>query len=382
MHGAVLSPGKDGQRATARSGSTGWFDRWAYVPESSRDLRFDFVRGACVLGMICNHIGGPSWARIFSLSNGILITPAEGFIFIAGFVFGMVYRRKAERQSLAAAIEQALGRAWTLYRLTVVLTLLFAVVLMLDGWPDGIGDVPSVPAFVADVLILHRTIYLVDVMLMWTILVGLAAGGLWLLARGYTAWLLGGSFVLWLAYQVAPDWASTVPWPIQGNEMFHIAAWQMPFLFAVTIGYHRAAFMGWYARYRWPALILAAAVFAMLVFLVLVPTPFVDAIEVLSEKQAEGPIRLLACCFVFQLAYLLATCLWRPLHAGLGWLFLPLGENALYAYTLHVILIALMWIPVASIVGSEAWSTALQLGTAACVWYAARHRLLFSLIPR
>ncbi|HVA25587.1 MAG TPA: OpgC domain-containing protein, partial [Chloroflexota bacterium] len=87
---------------------------WAYTPDESRDLRFDLLRGLCVVGMICNHMGENSWARIFSLDEGLLITPAEGFVFISGFIFGMVYGNYTQKEGLAAAIEKALSRSFTI----------------------------------------------------------------------------------------------------------------------------------------------------------------------------------------------------------------------------------------------------------------------------
>ena len=358
--------------------------RWAYVAGPGRDLRFDFVRGLCVLGMICNHVAGSSWARIFSLSNGLLITPAEGFVFISGFVFGMVSRPRVERHGVGAAIEHSLGRTWTLYRLTLALTLLFGAALFLIGMPALVGLAPDPLTFVLDVLVMHRTIYLVDVIMMYTFLTAAGSLALWFLARGKMAWLLSGSFALWLAYQLDPQWASGVPWTIGGNDLFHIAAWQMPFIFAMTLGYHQEAFMRWFSSrsVSVATFAIAAMLFGVLVYLVVVPTPLQAWVEGLSQKQAEGPVRLLACLFVFQFVRLVVTYVWRPLQLGLGWLLLPLGQNSLYAYVVHLGLIAAMWQPIQGLVSSEAWSTGIQLGTVLVVWYLIKKRFLFGIIPR
>ena len=128
--------------------------------------------------------------------------------------------------------------------------------------------------------------------------------------------------------------------------------------------------------------VLAATAFGVLVYLVTVPTPLQAWVEALSQKQAEGPVRLLACLFVFQFVRLLVTYAWRPLQLGLGWLVLPLGQNSLYAYVAHLALIAAMWLPIQSVVSSEAWSTGIQLGTVLVVWCLIRKRVLFGVIPR
>ena len=91
-------------------------------------------------------------------------------------------------------------------------------------------------------LTLHRTYYLIDVMVLYTLLLALAPLALWLLAQGRTWLALAGSWGLWAAFQRVPDLAD-VPWSIQGNYLFYFAAWQVFFFTAMAIGYHRD---------RWP----------------------------------------------------------------------------------------------------------------------------------
>ena len=296
----------------------------------------------------------------------------------------MVCRPRVERYGLGEAMGTGLGRTWILYRLTLVLTLLFGGALFLIGMPSLVGLAPDPLTFVLDVLVMHRTIYLVDVIMMYTFLTAAGSLALWFLVRGKMAWLLSGSFALWLAYQLDPQWASGVPWTIGGNDLFHIAAWQLPFIVAMTLGYHQQAFMRWFSSPRVSVATFGAAsiIFALLVYLVVVPTPLQAWVEALSQKQAEGPVRLLACLFVFQFVRLLVTYLWRPLQLGLGWLLLPLGQNSLYAYVAHLGLIAVMWQPIQALVSSEAWSTGIQLGTVLVVWYLIKKRFLFRIIPR
>src|SRR5687768_15200653 len=90
-----------------------------------RDPRLDLLRGFCVFAMIVDHIGGASWLYALTGGNTGPITAAEGFVFLSGLVLGIVSRRRVSRDGLAAAVRSALVRAWTLYALTVVLTLVF-----------------------------------------------------------------------------------------------------------------------------------------------------------------------------------------------------------------------------------------------------------------
>lgn len=55
-------------------------------------------------------------------------------------------------------------------------------------------------------------------------------------------------------------------------------------------------------------------------------------------KGDVRPGRIVASIVIFGFFYLLVTALWQPVRRCLGWLLLPLGESALFAYAAHVIL--------------------------------------------
>src|SRR6185369_15166617 len=104
-------------------------------------------------------------------------------------------------------------------------------------------------------------------------------------------------------------------------------------------------------------------------------------LEMIFSKADVRPGRLLASVVLFTFLYLLVTVAWQPIHRALGWLLIPLGQNALYAYTAHVVLalpIALImhtvWVP-------EAWvgtQTAMaQAASVLAIWVLIRRRVLF-----
>src|SRR5579859_7517233 len=96
---------------------------WAYAGEEGRDLRIDLLRGRAVLAMVIDHLAGPSKLYLLTGGNHFYTSAAEGFIFLSGLTVGLVYRRIAQQQGLATAIRRLVERAWTLYVLTVGLTL-------------------------------------------------------------------------------------------------------------------------------------------------------------------------------------------------------------------------------------------------------------------
>lgn len=104
------------------------------------------------------------------------------------------------------------------------------------------------------------------------------------------------------------------------------------------------------------------------------------------DKASLGPGRLISFAIVLMLAYLVVTLFWRPIQACLGQFLIPLGQNALYAYTLQIVVVGvflssqLSWLGHSSEV--PAVNSVFQLGAVALIWLSIRRRLLFGFIPR
>jgi hypothetical protein len=348
-----------------------------------RDLRFDLLRGFATLVMVADHIGGEG-SLLYPITGGnrFFVSAAEAFVFISGIVMGIVYRRVTAEQGLGSALIKALGRAWSLYVLTLVLTLTFAAAgYLLDLWwaPDTSDG--GVSGFVIDVVTLHRTIFLADIMLMFTFLVLGAGPVLLLLSQGKTLVALAASWLIWAAWQVAPE-SSALPWTVEGNTVFNIPAWQVLFVTAIVIGWHRDRVEAWVTHLARPLLLwsLAAACIAVLA-LYIAQLSNMDALrasETIYEfpfDKADVPLgRLLVFALLATFSFTFATAFWQPVKRVTGWLLLPLGTNALTAYSLHIYLVAATtWLTDKVI--EDRWpdavvSTTLQLAGIALVWTA------------
>jgi hypothetical protein len=327
--------------------------------------------------------------------NAFVVSGAEAFIFISGLVVGMVYGAIALKQGVWAAQKKALERAWTLYRLTVVLTLLFAAFSLYGGldWAKEL-QIGNPWIFALNIATLRQTMYLTDIPLMYTLLMIWASVGLWLLYKGQTKWLLAGSGVLWLAYQLN---AVQVPWAVDGNTIFNFAAWQFLFFVAMAIGYHRKVLAEKLSQLpHWPYLIFSGLLVLWLVefystngALLTRIWPGVDAdalVPTFFLKSSLAPGRLVASFIIFQFAYLVATLFWKPVWSALGWLLLPLGQNALYAYIMHVVIIGSFYVlfphlPV-DIQAMGTVNTSLQLLVILGIWAMIQRQFLFRIIPR
>ena len=370
---------------------------WAYAATSQRDLRIDLLRGFAVFAMVANHFGGASWLYLITGGDTFMVSAAEAFIFISGVTVGIVYGALALKEGLRAAQVKAFRRALTLYKLTVVLTLLFAAVSLLFKlpWSSGIQiDNPLV--FVFNVVTMRQTMYLTDIPLMYTFLMLAAPFGLWLLVKGRTAVLLAASSALCLAFQLFPTQVQ-VPWPIVGNTTFNLAAWQLLFFCAMAIGFHRDELARKFgALPRVPYMVFMGVLLAWLIqanatysSILTRLVPGLDTTPLTSElflKSALGPGRLIASAILFQFAFFAVTILWKPIAAAFGWLLLPLGQSALYGYTLHVVIIGLFYEVLPYLPGNVTamgtLNTALQLSVILAIWVMIQRRFLFAVVPR
>src|SRR4051794_40310025 len=227
-----------------------------YVPPGAgRDERIDLLRGFAVVAMVVDHIAGPSPLYALTGGNRFYTSAAEGFIFISGLVMGLVYQRLIERDGLGPTLRRVLGRALTLYLVTITLSLLLipASEQLAVHWAQGI-DFRDPLAFLVSVLALHRTYYLVDIPLLYTLLMLAAPLALVLLAQGRAAVVLALSWLLWLTYQFFPS-ETDVPWQISGNYLFYASAWQVFFFTGLVLGWYHAVLTRRLARFpRLPAL--------------------------------------------------------------------------------------------------------------------------------
>ncbi len=368
-----------------------------YPQGDKRDLRLDLLRGFAVFVMIVDHFGGSSWLYLITGNNSFFTGGAEAFVLISGMVVGMVYGAIALRDELRAAVGKALQRAWTLYKLTVVMTIGFAVISEILDLPWAKGYVIGNPIeFVIKVILLQQTYYLADIPLMYTILMAFAPIGLWLLHRHHTQFLLIGSFFVWLGYQIV-DANRIIILPIVGNTTFHPAAWQLIFFWAMAVGYHRDTIWNVFRNLpRWPYFLVATALFLALVHLYTTDLktltqmyPGLDAksmTETLFNKGNVSPGRILATVIVFQFAYLLLSRFWSPIYALFGWLLSPLGQNSLYSYTMHVVIIGSFYILLPYLPGHLTErgliNTSLQLSVLIVLWWLIRRQFAFDVVPR
>ncbi|HEV2124933.1 MAG TPA: OpgC domain-containing protein, partial [Chloroflexota bacterium] len=207
----------------------------------------DFLRGYAAFAMVVDHLGGASFLYPVTGGNRFFVSAAEAFIFLSGLLIGLIYGPRIVRDGLAAVQMHLLRRAFTLYGVTLGLTFTFVGLSRLSAMPWLQDVAPLTPELVVSLITLHHTYYLVDVMLLYTVLLAISPIPLLLLHTGHTRVVVLFTAGLWLLFQFFPE-ASAVPWEIVNNETFNISAWQLWFYGGMVIGYHRDTIWARFAR--------------------------------------------------------------------------------------------------------------------------------------
>lgn len=332
------------------------------TPPSSgkRDYRLDFLRGLAVLVMVIDHVAGPSPLHFLTGGNRFFVSAAEGFVFISGFLVGIVYGAKVRRHGWPQAARQALGRAFTLYAVSVWLTLAAAFLSSAFGlgWAPDSQQI-TIGRFLLEIMTFQRAFYLVDVMQLYTLLLAVTPPALWLLHRGHWRWLLAPSAGIWLTFQLSGG-QFQVPWPIEDNPVFAFASWQLLFFGAMVLGYERLTIQRVWTRFTKPLrtrlpggwLPLLAVLVGCLIWLNMTDgtilrelglvTDSAAALDAWFDKTRLPPLRLLASAIVFAFAWSVVNRFWGSLTRVSGWLLLPIGTRALAAYVTHVLIVAIV----------------------------------------
>ncbi len=397
----TLPPGGGGRRMLSERGivEAGRMPVPEYLGQKGRDLRIDLLRGYFVVAMIVDHVRGQSPLYLLTGGNRFYASAAEGFILTSGLVTGLVYRRLIDRGDLGTSLHKLLSRAASLYLLTIGLTLLFLPVseILYLPWAQGV-DLSNPLRLVVSILTLHRTYYLVDVMLLYTVLFVLVPLAFVIMTRGRSWHVLAASWLLWGLFQFFPDYTA-LPWPIAGNYLFHFSAWQVLFFSGLVMGYHQERIPALGCRATRIALFatgLGTAGLIALYFIIDPPTALMPATiatgtnllhdlrlwvqDYLFAKVDLRPGRLLASAITFTFLFVMTTHFWRPVRRLVGWLFLPLGQHALYAYTVHVLITGVIAIAIAPLrlayPGPQWLNAVIQIASVLLIWVLVRWQVL------
>lgn len=379
-------------------------------PPGTRDLRIDFLRGLIMVYVIIVHFEYFSVFSLFAWERLAIISSAEGFVFLSGIVVGMVYKRRLLQTGLKSASRLLWQRAFKLYRVNIYMILsilllgllpfvnVFEVTHWINPWTnESFALFPvegtSVSSTISQTLLLRIGPHQYQVIGLYVVLLALAPGALYLLSRGKAGILL---LLSWILY--AGNHFLQIPLTGARYEMaFPTLTWQLLFFHGMAIGYYRHVVLDYIASTRWLFYLAISAAIGFLFLtnnnqhLLYLPGWHLDFIKPETygmlyafwfQKTSLGLGRILNNAVLFVLAYYLLTTYWVWFEKSLAWLLVPLGQNSLYVFTLHVyFLLLLSNTPLPGL--NNIWiNSFLHLAVIFTIWGMVKRQILFHIIPR
>jgi hypothetical protein len=368
---------------------------WQYDPDlyGKRDLRIDLLRGVAIVSMVVNHLECRSFFNNITQGH-IYASSAEGFVFLSGFVLGFVTLQRIDKTGLQPAMKKLLERAWVLYVTGFILMAGLGLLSMVA--PNMTRpSFAQAPGAWWQILLAAGTFHLappvIDILQLYVLCLLASPGIFWLLRRKLTLPLLTISWTLWWIQQVHPYSFSFQPLD-RAHPYFVFATWQILYVHGVTAGYHKAKIAKIWSRlpkipvYVCMAMIVIAALVAAHFDLQLGTWPAGVQDRALwlrlTDRSTNGPIRLVTLLGLFSLMFAAVDLCWKPLEKSLGKLFIPLGQNSLYVYIIHVPL-TLVWFMIPGLISGNIFlvSFAQVLAIGLC-WLLVKYEVLFKVIPR
>lgn len=382
----------------------------------SRDLRIDYIRGFVMFMLVIAH------TEVFSLYNLVawervgLVSGAGGFVMLSGLVVGMVYGARVRKHGVPAGTQALVDRALQLYRANVFI---IASVFVLRAFT--IVDVKEVTTFtdrasgttyplltapgaplvnvLVDIVFLRTGPHQIQILGLYVLLLALAPLALLLMSWNRTGILL---LLSWGAYV----YSQAFPGPVtvaQFENAFPLMAWQVYFFTAMAVGYHHRRVQELMDRGTGKIVLAIAVLISAALFFVAqnTPNPFLPEWSRLSlidagrfdamhlqwfDKNTLRPGRVLNWFSLAIVLYALLTRFWRAADRALGWFFVPLGQNSLYVFIVHVYVVMLVsnvvpfgfHVPPQDLLVNTLVHT-IALGV---LWLMVRYQVLFGWIPR
>jgi hypothetical protein len=200
---------------------------------SSRNMLLDVLRGYCFVGMTIEHLPMNPLSAFFRQTYGFL-SVAEGFVFIAGIVFAVVYGKTLKRQGTRAMRSRAVARARDIYLNHAGLYTLSLLAGYCAGHQFRVG---IFSLWWRGMLMLSQPglFFLLPMYFVFVL------GGALLLEqmlRGRARLVMAGSLAAWLAAQTGLGLPPLVPsWFRPGP--FNLLAWQLLFVSGMYFGYRQ-----------------------------------------------------------------------------------------------------------------------------------------------
>lgn len=390
---------------------------WAYPDTgATRDLRLDLMRGLVVPLLFASHFDFFSALMFIGWERFGAVSTAEIYVILAGIVVGMVYGKRIKRDGMRSAIPKIMDRAIDLYRASIVMILIVAVIRYIP-WIDSTiittfhspftGDTfqlyPPMDAGIAktisQALLLRIGPHQFQIVGMYVVMfVVFTPITFYMLSKGRWKML---ATISWALYLISSGSGETMrPLGAQYEWAFPTLTWQLIYVHAIIIGYHKQEVWAFFRTQTGQYLVYASMLCALALLLfswnnpvpqfagtwqqltIISPDMFHQIYDNYFKKNELGIGRLFNAVVLFITAYAILTRFWVPINKALGWFLIPLGQASLYVFFIHVfLLLAVHNTPFLE--ANDFWvNTLLHIIILAITWVMVKTEFLFRWVPR
>lgn len=313
-----------------------------------RDLTLDILRGYFLFVIIINHLGSfPSLFEPFTGGGRLLVSAAEGFFFLSGLLVGRLRGNDIRQGRVHKANAWLVQRATMLYIVSVSLTLGFTAAAWYFDYTPRVTLGVSTAGWLETILktlTFQYSFGLADMLPLYAVYMLVSIGAFKWLAKGRWRSVLLVSGLVWLASYLAPGFARPIA------TYFSATSWQLLFFSGMVLGYHNDAVQGWWSSLGKRARLQILSALSALAFigigfswvLRLVDGLYGDIKYVVEPtfdtiKLGPGRVLLFAVCII--VAYHGIKHFEAAVSRWVGWSFIPLGQQSLFVYAVHSIIV-------------------------------------------
>ncbi|OGV20150.1 MAG: hypothetical protein A2X47_05850 [Lentisphaerae bacterium GWF2_38_69] len=311
-----------------------------------RDNRIDTMRGLLLISMAVDHYGG--WIADIVWQPFGYVSDAEGFIYMSGFVFALVYSRYVT--DLKKLTKKIFHRAFTVYHYH--LYLVFGIPLISLFVPEYqiywknmiyyLYNLSVVKYIIGSFFMINQPTYM-DILPMYTVFIFFCWPVLLLLIHGkdYIAIALCAAF--WLLGQfINPIWyLSAYILPGSAPGIFNFFSWQIVFFMGAYFGFRKHFKMPNTLLEKKYIIIPILLVFCIL-FIIRHTYYNTELMLRLTERNNLAWLRLIDMCSVFFAIYLIIKKI--PIKYGIP-LVNFLGKHSLQVFAFHILMMYLLIAP-------------------------------------
>ncbi len=319
-----------------------------------RDNRIDTIRGLLLIFMAIDHFGG--WITNYTWQFYGYSSDAEGFVFLSGFIFALVYGRHAS--DLKGLTKKIFGRAFTVYKYHLSLVIFLPLLALLIpfyryNWQNMleyffINGTPLKYIFSSSIL-LNQPTYM-DVLPMYTVFILLSLPLILLFKKGYASLALIICGSVWIIGQFINPISFLSDYFFHNSYpgLFNIFSWQLIFFVGAFLGFYKKIGKSIRVLSNRYVMILVCTLY---VIILLSRYQFINLgfdINAATERSNLAWLRLVS---FFSFAFVLSTILKTlPLSAKLPGIDF-LGKHSLQVFSFHIAVLYFIIVPLGAGIG-------------------------------